>query len=542
MGPVLVFGHRAPDSDSICSAVAYAHLKNVTDRDTVYLPARLGPAPAETAWVFDRFGLELPDLIEHVRPRACDAMTADAVTVLADENLLAVGRLMRNRGVRALPVVDDDRRVLGLVNQATLADLYTEELEAAGFRDFPMTVGQVARVLGGEVLAGDDAMLLRGRLLIGAMEPETMVHHIVPGDVLIVGDRRRTQPLALEAGVACLIVSGGCVPERPVLDDAAARGAAIIVTSHDSYASARLVHLGRTVSSVMDTSPLLVGGDALLAEVAEDLMESAHREAIVVDGDGRLAGILTRSNLARGLRRRVILVDHNEVAQSAPGIEQAEVIEIVDHHRVGDVETSAPIPFLNLPVGATATIVAERYRELGVEMPEAIAGILLAAILTDTVILRSPTATDLDRETAARLATRVGADVLDFGRDVYRARVAGSVFSATVAVSADVKEYRLGGHVAAVAQVEVVDPRVYLEHADELTCELGALCEKRGLDLAILLVTDVVTEGSYMLASGKTRLAERAFGIDLSAGPVWLDGVLSRKKQVAARLFETLGG
>jgi len=542
MGPVLVFGHRVPDSDSICSAVAYAHLKNVTDHDTIYIPARLGPAPAETVWVFERFGLELPDLIEHVMPRACDAMTADVVTVPADENLLAVGRVMRDHGVRAVPVVSDDRRVLGLVNQATLAGLYTQELEAAGFRDFPMTVGQVARVLGGEILVGDEATLLRGRLLIGAMEPETMVRHIKPGDVLIVGDRRRTQPLAVEAGVACLIVSGGSVPGRSVIDEAAARGAAIIVTSHDSYASARLVHLGRTVSSVMDTSPLLVGGDALLAEVAEDLMESAHREAIVVDDDGRLAGILTRSNLARGLRRRVILVDHNEVAQSAPGIEQAEVIEIVDHHRVGDVETSAPIPFLNLPVGATATIVAERYRELGVEMPEAIAGILVAAILTDTVILRSPTATGLDRETAARLATRVGADVLDFGRDVYRARMAGSVFSATVAVSADVKEYRLGGHVAAVAQVEVVDPRVYLEHADELMHELGAMCEKRGLDLAILLVTDVVTEGSYMLASGKTRLAERAFGIDLSAGPVWLDGVLSRKKQVAARLFETLGG
>lgn len=541
MGPILVFGHRNPDNDSICSAVAYAHLKNVTDPDNVYLPARLGPVPIETVWVFDRFGVDLPDEIAHVRTRVRDAMTVDAIVAHVDDNLLTAGRMMRERGVRALPVVGAGGVVRGLVNQSILAELYIDETEMRGFEKMPVTVGQLAEVLDGRVLAGNATTSLTGKVLIGAMEPDTMTSYITPGDTLIVGDRVRTQPLALEAGAACLVISGGHAPDAGVVALARERGAAIVSSPHNTYTTARLVNLAHAVSGVMDASPLLVGPDALLSEVAEDLMESVHREALVVDDEGRLAGILTRTNLARGIRRRVVLLDHNELSQSAPGVEDAAVVEIVDHHRVGDVQTAAPILFLNLPVGSTATIVAERYRELGVMPPEGMAGILLSAVLTDTVLLKSPTTTPTDHEVAGRLAAQLGVDATEFGLEMFKARSAGAAFSAAEAVSADLKEYRVGDVIIGVAQVETVDTGAYLERADELAAALEAFRLRRGLDLAMLLVTDVVREGSEIFAAGKVRVAERALGIDLSGGSAWMDGVLSRKKQIASRLLETAG-
>jgi len=541
MGPVLVFGHRNPDNDSICSAVAYAHLKNVTDPADVYLPARLGPVPAETAWAFGRFGVDLPDEIAHVRTRVRDAMSADPVTVRPGDNMLAAGRLMRENNVRALPVVDEDGIARGLINQTILAELYIDETEMLGFEKLPVTVRELADVLRGTILEGDPSSRLTGHVLIGAMEPDTMVSFIRPGDTLIVGDRRRTQPQALEAGACCLVITGGSAPDDGVLELARKRGAAIISSPQDTYASARLVNLAHSVGGLMDASPLLVGPEALLSEVAEDLMESAHREALVVDEERRLIGILTRSNLARGFRRRVILLDHNELAQSAPGVEDASVVEIVDHHRVGDVQTAAPILFLNLPVGSTATIVAERYRELGVEPPAPIAGILLSAVLTDTVLLKSPTTTDTDREVAARLAAQVRVEPVEFGLEMFRARSEGVEFSATDAVSRDIKEYRVGDLAIVVSQVETVDTSEYLERADEVMAALESYRMARGLDLAMLLVTDVVREGSEVFASGKTRIVERALSVDVSAGPAWMDGVLSRKKQIAARLLEAMG-
>ncbi|MDI6901315.1 MAG: putative manganese-dependent inorganic diphosphatase [Anaerosomatales bacterium] len=541
MGPILVFGHRNPDNDSLCSAVAYAHLKNRTDASAVYVPARLGPVPPESAWVFERFAVDLPDEIDHVHTRVRDAMTTDVFTVRPEQDMLSAGRLMRERRVRALPVVGDDGSVRGLVNDRILAERYIDETAVVGFSELPVTVGQLVATLGGRLLAGDASTVLSGGVAIGAMEPETMLGYLKPGDTLIVGDRRRTQPMALEAGVACLVVTGGREPEPDVLEIAERTGAAVVSAPHDTYATARLVNLSHAVGAVMDTTVLQVHPDTLLADATEDLVDSPHREVLVTDEEGALAGILTRTNLARGLRRRVILVDHNELAQSAPGVENAEVVEIVDHHRVGDVQTAAPILFLNLPVGSTATIVAERYRELDVDVPEQMAGLLLSAVLSDTVLLKSPTTTPTDVDVAERLASIARVDVESFGMEMFRARSATVAFSTERTVESDLKEYRLGDALVAVGQVETVDAGSVLEHRDALLGHMAALAEARRYDLLMLLVTDVVREGSEVLAVGKTRIAERALGIDLSGGSAWMDGVLSRKKQIAARLVEASG-
>lgn len=541
MGPVLVFGHKNPDNDSICSAVAYAHLKNITDPDAVYIPARLGPVPTETRWAFERFGLELPAQVDHVHTRVRDVMTEGALTIAPSASMLEAGRLMREHDVRALPVVAEDGGVVGLISQRLLAERYLDETEIAGFADMPVSVARLVRVLDGELLAGDTAGSVSGSVLIGASEPETVVSLVSSGDVLIVGDRVRTQPMALEAGVACLVVTGGVKPAASVVELARERGIALIATERDTYSSARLVSLAHAVGDLMETDALRVSPETLLGEAAEDLLASVHREAIVVDEDGRCEGMLTRTDIARGIRRRVVLVDHNEAAQSAPGIEDASVVEIVDHHRVGDIQTPGPILFLNLPVGSTATIVASRYEALGVEVPGAIAGILLGAVLTDTVLLKSPTTTDLDRETATRLAGIAHVDVDELGMELFRSRTEGETFSSEKVVRNDVKEYRAGDVVTAIAQYEAVDLAQVMAHADEIRSAMETLLEQRGYDLVLLMATDIVREGSEILAVGKVRLAERALGISLEAGSAWMPGVLSRKKQIAARLVEAFG-
>ncbi|MDO8914611.1 MAG: putative manganese-dependent inorganic diphosphatase [Coriobacteriia bacterium] len=540
MGPILVFGHRNPDNDSICSAVAYAHLKNLTDPGSVYVPVRLGPMPPETSWVFERFGLAAPAEITHVRTRVRDVMTTDIVCVSPDDTLLTVGHLLAERGVRGLPVVDGGV-VRGLVTMQALATRYVEDLTVSGFKDRPVTVSRLVEVLEGSLLAGDAASVLSGNVLIGAMEPQTMLRWVHPGDTLIVGDRRRTQPMAVEAGIACLVVTGGGVPDEELLALARERACAVVSTAKDTYGAARLVNLSHTVGSMMETDTLVVEPDALLAEAADDLFASPQREAIVLDADGALVGLLTRTNVARAPRRQVILMDHNETSQSADGVEEASVVEIVDHHRIGDIETAYPISFMNLPLGSTATIVALRYRELGVDPPRAMAGLMLSALLTDTVMLKSPTATETDREIADRLAADLGVDHVEFGMEMFRARSQCREFSAEHVVKADLKEYRVGDTTVAIAQVETVDLDEVLSHRDETVAYMEHMTRERGYGASLLMVTDVVREGSELIVVGKRRIAERAFGVSFESGSAWFDGMLSRKKQVAPRLVESAG-
>jgi manganese-dependent inorganic pyrophosphatase len=540
MGPILVFGHRNPDNDSICSAVAYAHLKNLTDPANVYVPVRLGALPLETAWVLGRFGVTPPEEVAHVRTRVRDVMTMDVVTVGPEDTLLTVGRVLAERGVRGLPVVEAGN-VLGLVTMQALAGRYVEDLTVSGFAERPVSVGRLVEVLEGTLLAGDPQAVLSGNVLIGAMEPKTMLGWVHPGDTLILGDRRRTQPMAIEAGVACLVVTGGAAPEASLLALAASKGCAVVSTPKDTYGAARLVNLSHTVREMMETDALVVEPDTLLTEAAEDLFASPQREAIVVDASGSLTGLLTRTNVARAPRRQVILVDHNETAQSADGVDEASVIEIVDHHRIGDVETAYPITFLNLPVGSTATIVALQYRRLEVDVPSAMAGLLLSAVLTDTVMLKSPTTTDSDREVVDWLAGEIDVDAVEFGMEMFRARSGGRVFSAEGIVKTDLKEYRVGGALVAISQVEIVDLDEVLDHRDELIAFMERMVADRGYGLALLMITDVVREGSELLAVGKRRLAERAFDVSFETGSAWFDGMLSRKKQVAPRLVESAG-
>ncbi len=426
-----------------------------------------------------------------------------------------------------------------MVTSIAIARRYLVDLEAPGFTRRPVTVARIAEVLGGTVLVGDPAAELNGGVVIAAAEPSTFESRVAPGDLVIMGDRVRTQPLALRAGAACLVVTGGATPVPEALDAAITRGAAIVATGHDTYGASRLVDLAHAATEVMAAQDVVVHPDDLLAEAAGPLLDSATRTAFVVDAESRLVGILSRTDLARAQRREVVLVDHNETVQSADGIEDARVIEIVDHHRIGDVQTAAPIGFFNLPVGATATVVAERYRELSVDIPRDIAGLLLCAILSDTVLFKSPTTTDLDRTWATRLAEVAAVDPLALGAEMFAAKAAATPFSTAGVLEGDLKRFESGGLAIGIAQFEATDAGPVLEHLDELNEGLAELAARERYDLAVALITDITHEGSWVLACGATGVAEAGLGVrGLGTEPQWMPGVLSRKQQVAAPIVD----
>ena len=309
-------------------------------------------------------------------------------------------------------------------------------------------------------------------------------------------------------------------------------------SSSMAVASSLIDSLNQRVNELMATNVLELDEEGLLKEAIEDLMASELREGIVLDDTGRAIGIMTRSDVAGAAKRRVILVDHNETLQAAPGIEDADVIEIVDHHRIADVSTANPIPFINLPLGSTATIVTMQYRQHGVDIPPAIAEVLLSAIMTDTVILKSPTATDIDREQVEHLAGIIGCDPTAFGLEVFRQRGGEADMPVDELVCADSKEFQMGDDTVLIAQHETVDLAGVMGREAEMREHMRKLLADHGYAMVLLMVTDIMAEGSQFLIEGNTRIAERAFGIEVQPeGGNWMPGVLSRKKQVAARIL-----
>ena len=299
-----------------------------------------------------------------------------------------------------------------------------------------------------------------------------------------------------------------------------------------------IASLGQRVNDIIETDVLILDKDTLLKEAVEDLMASELREAVVLDDDGFAIGIVTRTDVAVRPKRKVILVDHNETRQAAGGIEEAEIIEIVDHHRIGDVTTSNPIKFMNMPVGSTATIVTMEYRRLGVEVPPSIAEVLLSAIMTDTVILKSPTATDYDREQVAYLSDIAGVDPIEFGLSVFKCRGGEGNIPVDKLVGADSKEFQLGDSVVLIAQHETVDLPAVMDREQEIRDYMRSTLEAHGYEFVLLLVTDIMAEGSQFICEGNRRIVNRTFGINCTGeGGTWMPGILSRKKQVAAKIL-----
>lgn len=533
----IVIGHRNPDNDAICAAVGYAYLKNALDSDGNYIACRQGKLPDETAWILERMGLDIPQYVSHIHSRVMDAMTPDVISVKANDILLNAGRKMREHNIRALVVVDDDGKYVGIVTMRRLSETYIEEVDMVDTYVTELKLGNIARSCGGRIVLGDPEKVLEGHLRVAASEPETFRALISEGDTVVMGDRKRSQIIACEEKVACLILAVGAEPSQEIIDLAKKNGTAIICADQDTYTVTRLATLSRVISDCIETDALVFDPEMLLSEAVPELLHSHQREGVIVDEDGYCVGIITRTDIASIPRRRVILVDHNERSQSLPGIEEADVLEIIDHHRLGDIQTSSPIRFLLLPWGSSATIVANQFKVQNVEMPRSIAGVLLSAVLTDTVLLKSPTTTDIDREVAAWLGNILEVDPIEFGIELFQRRGDDAKLDISTFITSDSKEFDIADKKVLIAQHETANIKSAMQREEEIQEYLDELYRKFGYDTVLFLLTDIVNVGSRFFAAGDKRMIERAFGIDLSKGSVWVDDILSRKKQVVTRLM-----
>jgi manganese-dependent inorganic pyrophosphatase len=539
MSSIYVTGHRNPDTDSIASAIGYAELKRRLDPDDEYLPVRLGECNAQTSWVLERAGVQRPELLPHVMVRACDVMQTDFPQINEREPVRAAGLEMARANMDLVPVLDDDGALIGVVTSRTLARRYVRESRGGStLRDAPTSVHSIADVLEGELVAGDDEMLA-GRVWVHSMSADEP-SEISAGDAVVVGNRPDAQRLVIDQGAALLVISNGAKPTPGLLDRARARGTAVIVSPLDTYVSGRMITLAAPCRALMEVEPLTAMEEDLLSDVSDQIRAVHYGAAIVIDAEHRPVGLITRSDLVHPPRRRVLLVDHAEEAQSVVGVEQAEIVEILDHHHIGSIETRIPVRATFDPVGSTATLVVERFRQNGMEPSRRSALILLCAILSDTVILNSPTTTERDHAVVRYLESALGIDARELGREMFETTADVSEASAAEIIGRDAKTYQTrGGGRICVAQIEVVGWGL-LERANELREAMSRECSNRGLLLFALMVTDVLSHGTELLVAGEVAAAARAFEADDRDGTIDLPGVMSRKKQVAPRLLAAL--
>jgi manganese-dependent inorganic pyrophosphatase len=534
--PIYVTGHRNPDTDSIAAAIGYAELLGRLDPNNHYVPVRLGDVNAQTRWVLGRSEAPEPEFLPHVLLRVRDVMQERVLLASEDDPVRTVGLQMARGAVDLIPLVDADGELAGVMTERVLARRYVRESRGASKLDAPTAVRAIAEVLDGKLVAGDAEREVSGRVWVLAMDADSLPR-IDEGDVVVVGDRDDAQRRAIEVGVGLMVTSNGTVPSDEVLELAREHGTAVVSSELDTYVSGRMITLSAPSRALMDREPLTVRPDDLLSDVSTDVKEIHYHAAVCVDDGRRPIGLITRSDMVNPQPRRVILVDHAEQAQSVAGVEEAEIVEILDHHHIGSIETRIPVRATFDPVGSTATLVVERFRQNGMEPSRPTALMLTGAVLSDTIILNSPTTTERDHAVIEYLERALAIDAEEFGREMFEETSDTSDVPADKLVRNDVKEYSVsGGNTVAIAQVETVGPGL-LERRDELLDAMRDVQERKDHAVYALMITDILAKGSKLLVSGNPGPLEKAFGEEAEDGVIDLPGVMSRKKQVAPKVL-----
>ncbi len=543
MDTVLVIGHRNPDTDSICSALAYAHLyRHLTGRDTV--ACYVDDLAPETIWLLDHLGLQPPMLVNDVYLRVSDVMETDPPTLRPNQTLREAGLLMEQAEMRGLPVIDYGRRLVGLVERDALASHYLDQLQLPEKIDLPVSL--LLRMLGAELLAGSSSAIFRNHIWIATMTAATVRATVTAGEGVIVGDQPEVQQAALDLDAGCLILTDGAPIAEALIAEAGRRGTIVFRTNHSPFATALLLQQSIPVDRVMThaLAAVTVHPDTPLGEAKDQLRKQNLSALAVVDDHGRLVGLLRRRQLADQHRRKVILTDHNHPEQAAPGVMESQILAIVDHHNLGGLQTLQPLAIHCDTVGSTCTLVAEQYRQSGAPLPVAIAGAMLGAILSDTVQFRSPTTTERDRVIAAWLEERSGEPIDSLARRMFRARLPNPIPAAAWWAARDRKIFSFGALRFSISQVELTDVAEVMPSRAELCLALQAGVASDGLDTAFLLLTDILDQSSLLIAANAEGddLARRTFAGTPTEHGLYLPGVMSRKKQVIPPLAAMLMG
>ncbi len=531
---IFVLGHKNPDSDAICSAIGYAALLQAQGQPAV--AARQGIVRRETAYILDRFGLPAPRLVTDVRPRVADVMTSPAVTVHQDTTLYEVGQLLQRHSIRAVPVLDDVGRLVGVTGIEDFARSFIAGLELDQLNRLPLSLINVLHVLDGRLLVDAVGRTLQDQVMVGAMEIDSMLKRLAPDILLVMGDRADAQRAAIEFGVGALVITGDHPVEPAILELARAHQVTIISVPHHTYTTVRLIHLSTAVRHIMRPTVQTCAPDDFVDDIRETLRSGTVRALVVVHPDGSVAGLISRSNLLRQVRRQLVLVDHNERGQAVGGIDEADIIGVVDHHRVADLQTRIP-PFMRFePVGATSTIVAKLFAESGIPMPPPIAGVLLSGILADTLLFRGPTTTGEDRRLASVLAAQAGVDLNELGHRILELASDVSDRSAEQLLMGDFKDFSVEGAFFGIGTIETTNGGEVLARQDEMLVALTRL-RANGYTSVIFAVIDILREQTTLLIDGYADAVAATFGAPLfNATTVQLPGILSRKKNIVPLL------
>ena len=533
METTYVTGHRNPDTDSIVAAMAYAALRAALG-DRSFAAARLGPVSDETQMVLDRFGFEPPALLYSLRTQVRD-LDFDTPPVLS--SAVPISRawdvLQSDGSVPAVPVVDAQGRLTGMLTAGDIAAYDIRSIENPVLENVPLF--NLLSVLEGHEL--NDAMQLgddiSGEVLIAMPKAHDAPIFTDPNCVLLCGQQPEIIRAAVDAGVRTLIL---CQAELEPEARAAATRTRIITTPLDVNRASRLVYHALPIDRICSKGELhCFRLDDYIDDVRERVLQNRYRCYPILDENGKVAGTLSRYHLLRPRRKRVVLVDHNEAAQSVPGLEQAEVVEIIDHHRLADIQTANPIYFRNEPVGSTATIIAGMYQEKGIVPTDRMAGLLASAIVSDTVMFKSPTCTDRDRRMAECMARIAGVSLDELGYDIFAASSSDNK-SAEELLFADFKEFHIAGHMLGIGQVTCIDSGHILERSAELLNVMRRTMKEKHYDTILLMLTDVLREGTQLLFIGEEETIQQAFNVEAKDNACFLPKILSRKKQVVPML------
>ncbi len=538
-----VVGHRNPDSDSICSALAYAELRRRQGLANV-VAARAGNLNQQTQFILDALGVAPPELLLDVYPRISDVLTEKVVTIDSSEPLSKAIELYHKHHIRLLPVVDDLSRATGLLLLKAATEAFLVPAEPEQMRRIRTSLSAIQRSLNGDVYHFVDPEPVEDfNLYVGARREETFSRWISQSEprkiILITGDRPGVQRMAVEAGVRLLIISGNSQVDRDLLELAVQNDVSILVSRYDTANSVWLTRMATPVGELAEKNFLKIKPGELLEDLRLKLTHGNQAGAIVTDKLDKVIGIATKSHLIRNSPTKLILVDHNELTQAVPGADKVEIVEVIDHHRLGNFHTDLPIRFINQPLGSTCSLVASLYRQAGIDPDPKVAGLMLAGLLSDTVILKSPTCTEVDRQLVPWLEELSGLNHEEFGSQLF---AAGSPMASGAPVRdlilTDFKEYKAGDYLLGLGQVEVVNFHSFHKRYEELQSELIKIRDERRYELAALLVTDIVMETSLLLTAGPAELPY-VIGYPQEAENLFrLDGVLSRKKQLVPHLMK----
>lgn len=549
---VYILGHRNPDTDSICSAIAYADLKNREKDGNKYIAARAGQINPETEYVLKKFGVRQPGYLSNIGTRVRDMEIRKVPGVSRELSLKNAWAKMAELNAVTLPIVDANNVLEGVITINDIAMSYMKEQSSDIVSKANTSYKNILETLEAEMVVGDsEASFTEGDILISAANPDVMEDYIKEKDMVITGNRYDSQLSAIESGASCIIVCLGAPVSKTIRKLAEEKGCTIIVTPLDTYMVARQINQSMPVEAFMTSDDLVT---FLPSDYTDDIKETMQnlriRDFPVVDKTGHYVGMISRRNLLGITRRSVILVDHNEKSQAVDNIETAEILEIIDHHRIGTLETMEPVYFRNEPVGCTATIIFEMYKEKGINIPKNIAGLLCSAILSDTLVFRSPTCTIVDKMAAEALAQIADIDCQSYGIEMFTAGSNLKDKTPAEILYQDYKKFEFGDTVFGVGQINSMSAEELNSIEKKLMPYMEEHCREHGMSMMFFMLTNIIEEETNLMCygDGAEELAVEAFGLRPDAGRnpgmgndiVVLKGVVSRKKQLIPAFIEVI--